>query len=462
MDGDGDGASRSRRLGHRPASAILVRPTAPRPEISPRGRAADGAHGRPRADQGADDASTAAMRSSSSRTRSRRASAGSSRPGEPSLVRRQRAALQRLIRDEAIEAVETATAAARPPAAQRHRPRGGRGDPAVPVRAGRRLTVARRARAAPGRCGRPHARSRASTMAAAAAAPHAVRTMRSSRPRPVAVPRSAAPPLIGVVTHELRRRSRAPGWAMAPGRSERDLAPQRLSMRLTYTQAVQEAGGDRGRAAGPRLVDDTGALLDRLDGLLVSGGPDLDPAVYGQERHPALGPEVDRAPTSTSWRCSPPPPSATCRCSASAAACRRSTSSRGGTLHQHLPDRSDSQHLQRHEPFAPGARRRRRARLAAALADRARRPRGELLPPPGRRPHRRRPRGLRAGARRHRRGAVGSGRELLPRRAVARRAADPPRRAGDAAQGLVDAACGLPGSSRSPPDAGCHHSDGHL
>ena len=33
-------------------------------------------------------------------------------------------------------------------------------------------------------------------------------------------------------------------------------------------------------------VDDAAALLDRLDGLLVSGGPDLDPAVYGQAPHP--------------------------------------------------------------------------------------------------------------------------------------------------------------------------------
>ena len=112
--------------------------------------------------------------------------------------------------------------------------------------------------------------------------------------RSVAVPRSAAPPLIGVVTHELLADG-TPGWAMAPGRSERDLAPQRLSMRLTYTQALQEAGAIAVVLPAHGYVDDTGALLDRLDGLLVSGGPDLDPAVYGQEPHPALGPQVDRA-----------------------------------------------------------------------------------------------------------------------------------------------------------------------
>ena len=30
-------------------------------------------------------------------------------------------------------------------------------------------------------------------------------------------------------------------------------------------------------------------LLDRLDGLLLSGGDDIDPAAYGQDPHPALG-----------------------------------------------------------------------------------------------------------------------------------------------------------------------------
>ena len=117
--------------------------------------------------------------------------------------------------------------------------------------------------------------------------PHAVRTMSRSRPRP------AAPPLIGVVTHELREES-APGWAAFPGRSERDRNPARLSMRLSYTQALQEAGAIAVVLPAHGYADDTGALLDRLDGLLVSGGPDLDPAVYGQARHPALGPEVDR------------------------------------------------------------------------------------------------------------------------------------------------------------------------
>ena len=142
-------------------------------------------------------------------------------------------------------------------------------------------------------------------------------------------PRTAAPPLIGVVTHELRE-DRAPAWAPTPGRTERDLAPARLSLRLSYTQALQEAGAIAVVLPAHGYVDDAAALLDRVDGLLVSGGPDLDPAVYGQAPHPALGPDVDRVADEYEQALLPPPPSATCRCSASAAGCRRSTSRAAG------------------------------------------------------------------------------------------------------------------------------------
>jgi putative glutamine amidotransferase len=165
-------------------------------------------------------------------------------------------------------------------------------------------------------------------------------------------PRSAAPPLIGVVTHELLA-DRSPGWAMTPGRSARDLVPQRLSMRLTYTQALQEAGAVAVVLPAHGYVDDAGALLDRLDGLLVSGGPDLDPGVYGQDRHPALGPEVDRVADEYELALLA---AAAERDLPLLGICRGLQAlnvSRGGTLHQHLPDRSDVEHLQRHEGFAP-------------------------------------------------------------------------------------------------------------
>src|SRR6185436_16918875 len=92
----------------------------------------------------------------------------------------------------------------------------------------------------------------------------------------------SAPPLIGVVTHELRAEP-APAWAATRGRSERDVAPARLALRLSYTQAVQEAGGLAVVLPAHGYVDDTAALLDRVDGLVFSGGPDLDPAAYGQD-----------------------------------------------------------------------------------------------------------------------------------------------------------------------------------
>src|SRR3954449_13084281 len=51
-----------------------------------------------------------------------------------------------------------------------------------------------------------------------------------------------------------------------------------------YVRAVERAGG-RALLVPPsdEGVDET---LDVLDGLLLSGGADLDPALYGQEAHP--------------------------------------------------------------------------------------------------------------------------------------------------------------------------------
>jgi len=49
-----------------------------------------------------------------------------------------------------------------------------------------------------------------------------------------------------------------------------------------YVEAVERAGG------WPALIDPIGdpeGLLDRFDGIVLSGGPDLDPVLYGQARH---------------------------------------------------------------------------------------------------------------------------------------------------------------------------------
>ena len=67
----------------------------------------------------------------------------------------------------------------------------------------------------------------------------------------------------------------------------------RWFVKTPYIRAVVEAGGV------PLLIPPTwderllALCLDRVDGLLLTGGVDVDPALYGQEPHAALG-KVDR------------------------------------------------------------------------------------------------------------------------------------------------------------------------
>src|ERR687889_1673454 len=81
-------------------------------------------------------------------------------------------------------------------------------------------------------------------------------------------------PLIGVTTSELRPS------AMGTARAE-------MALGMTYLRTLDAAG------AMPVVlppVGDPEQLLDRLDGICLSGGPDLDPAAYGaRERHVELG-----------------------------------------------------------------------------------------------------------------------------------------------------------------------------
>ncbi len=62
-------------------------------------------------------------------------------------------------------------------------------------------------------------------------------------------------------------------------------------MRRAYAAAVAAAGGIPVLVP---LVGEPAAVLDHLDGLLLSGGSDLDPAHYGEDHHPRLG-ELDGA-----------------------------------------------------------------------------------------------------------------------------------------------------------------------
>lgn len=104
---------------------------------------------------------------------------------------------------------------------------------------------------------------------------------------------SAAPnvqPIIGLSTSEMR----APERVRHDPHSEP--AGRELALGLTYPDAIRRAG------AVPVVIPplDVAAiepLLDGLWGLCLSGGPDLHPAIYGADPHPALGPtepELDR------------------------------------------------------------------------------------------------------------------------------------------------------------------------
>src|SRR4051794_11687762 len=66
----------------------------------------------------------------------------------------------------------------------------------------------------------------------------------------------------------------------------------------SYASAVQRAGGMALLLPpDPVLLEDPDEVLDLLDALVVAGGSDIDPAVYGAEPHPktvGVVPERDR------------------------------------------------------------------------------------------------------------------------------------------------------------------------
>jgi putative glutamine amidotransferase len=60
----------------------------------------------------------------------------------------------------------------------------------------------------------------------------------------------------------------------------------------SYADAVQRAGGrPLLLLPDPEDTEDSGEVLDLVDALILTGGAgDIDPALYGQERHPETGP----------------------------------------------------------------------------------------------------------------------------------------------------------------------------
>jgi gamma-glutamyl-gamma-aminobutyrate hydrolase PuuD len=108
-----------------------------------------------------------------------------------------------------------------------------------------------------------------------------------------------------------------------------------LAALVPYVRAVESAGG---RALMlPPITDGADETLDAIDGLILSGGGDLDPTLYGEEPHPATGgvrPERDVAEVRLLE-------AALERDMPVLAVCRGSqilNVIRGGDLVQHLPD----------------------------------------------------------------------------------------------------------------------------
>jgi putative glutamine amidotransferase len=90
-------------------------------------------------------------------------------------------------------------------------------------------------------------------------------------------------PLIGVTTSEVRVPDHvSPAPQADPPRRE-------MALGMKYTMAVEGAHGLP--VVMPPMHDEAvGPLLDRLSGVLLSGGPDMDPGTYGGRYHPQLGP----------------------------------------------------------------------------------------------------------------------------------------------------------------------------
>jgi len=137
-------------------------------------------------------------------------------------------------------------------------------------------------------------------------------------------------PLIGISTSELRTPPHVEPLA------ESDPARRELALGLDYPRAIDAAGGIP-VVVPPMAASDVDGLLDRVDGLLLSGGPDLHPSYYGAVPHACLGPteppldefELDLLRAADERRL---PILAICRGLQALNVCR------GGTLWQHLPE----------------------------------------------------------------------------------------------------------------------------
>jgi putative glutamine amidotransferase len=152
-------------------------------------------------------------------------------------------------------------------------------------------------------------------------------------------------PLIGVFTSE-----RHAGKLATLQRCDEGAPARELRLGTPYLRAI-EAGGGLPVVLAPDDPALAGDLLDRLDGLCLAGGPDLDPLGYGAaERHEKLG-ETDRIVDAAELALVA---AAEERGLPLLGICRGAQAmnvARGGTLHQHVDE-----HRQAHAATEPSHR----------------------------------------------------------------------------------------------------------
>src|SRR3954466_6393729 len=158
--------------------------------------------------------------------------------------------------------------------------------------------------------------------------------------------RSAGPlPLIAVTTSETRTNpfDQATDQADPPRRE--------MVLGMKYLEAIGRAGA-LAIVVPPMPGPAIPALLDRVDGICLSGGPDLHPDAYGGDPHPQLGPPQPGLAAGPPPQPGAPEPGLAAfelplaragdeRDMPILAICRGMqvlNVARGGTLHPHMPD----------------------------------------------------------------------------------------------------------------------------